>query len=421
MISIIISAIKIIVLLGFLIFIHEFGHFSIAKLCKVKVNEFAIGFGPIIFKKKGKETNYELRLIPLGGFVSMEGETGDSNDERAFNKVSIPKRIAIVAAGGLVNIFFALIVFFGLQVVKGNNVTTKVESTIPGFSAELAGIKQGDIIERINGKRVRTNSDVNKILEKINGEEMTVTINSNGTVREQKMIPTSKEYYATGMYLEGKDSTKIQGFAKKESIESQGLKIGDKILSVNGENVEDDSNKLSELLQRNSNEEEKSFTFVVRRIGKEVTVEVTPIKKKVYYIGIVWENAENNFSNNVYYAFVKTGDFAFSIVDNLKQLINGDVSTSDFMGPVGISRVVARTDGIESFIYMMALISLSLGFTNLLPFPPLDGGKIVLLIIEAIRRKPLRENIEIGIQMVGFGLMVVLSLYVTYHDILRII
>lgn len=108
MISFLISAIKIIFLLGFLIGIHETGHFLIAKLCKVRVNEFAIGFGPVIWKKQGKETKYELRLIPLGGFVNMEGEAEQSEKEGSFTKASIPRRIAIVAAGALVNIILQL-------------------------------------------------------------------------------------------------------------------------------------------------------------------------------------------------------------------------------------------------------------------------------------------------------------------------
>ena len=112
MISFILSAIKIIFLLGFLIFIHELGHFTVAKLCKVKVNEFAIGFGPAIWKKQGKQTKYALRLIPLGGFVSMEGEEERSEESGSFSKASIPKRIAIVAAGAIVNIIFAIIVYF---------------------------------------------------------------------------------------------------------------------------------------------------------------------------------------------------------------------------------------------------------------------------------------------------------------------
>ena len=115
MISFIIAALKIIFILGFLVFIHEGGHFLIAKLCKIKVNEFAIGFGPTIWKKQGKETKYALRLIPLGGFVNMEGEEERSDAEGSFSKSSIPKRIAVVAAGGLVNIIFALIVYFILM------------------------------------------------------------------------------------------------------------------------------------------------------------------------------------------------------------------------------------------------------------------------------------------------------------------
>ena len=115
MISFLIAAIKIIFILGFLVFIHEGGHFIAAKLCKIKVNEFAIGFGPTIWKKQGKETKYALRLIPLGGFVNMEGEEERSDAEGSFSKSSIPKRIAVVAAGGLVNIIFALIVYFILM------------------------------------------------------------------------------------------------------------------------------------------------------------------------------------------------------------------------------------------------------------------------------------------------------------------
>lgn len=113
--SVIITIIKIIIILGFLILIHEAGHFLVARLCKIKVNEFAIGFGPTIWKKQGKETKYALRLIPLGGFVNMEGEEERSDAEGSFSKSSIPKRIAVVAAGGLVNIIFALIVYFILM------------------------------------------------------------------------------------------------------------------------------------------------------------------------------------------------------------------------------------------------------------------------------------------------------------------
>ena len=141
MISFIISAIKIIFLLGFLIFIHEGGHFIVAKLCKVKVNQFSIGFGPEIYSKQGKETKYAIRLIPLGGFVSMEGEEEPSENKGAFNKASIPKRIAIVAAGAIVNILFGLLVYFILVAIMYSSLKTAISATANFSIALLDSVK----------------------------------------------------------------------------------------------------------------------------------------------------------------------------------------------------------------------------------------------------------------------------------------
>lgn len=251
MISFIVSAIKILVLLGFLIFIHEGGHFLVAKLCKVKVNEFAIGFGPIIWKKQGKETKYALRLIPLGGFVNMEGEEEESDDERSFTKASIPKRIAIVIAGATVNIIFAIIVYFILSIIFATQNPT-------------------------------------------------------------------------------------------------------------------------------------------------------------------------DFQNPIQFAFEKTGGFIGTTFEGLGRLFTGQIGLDQMMGPVGISEVVANTSGLFEFFNMMAIISLSLGITNLLPIPALDGGKILLLLIEAIRRKPLKQKTEITIQLLGFCFLIMLSILVTYKDITRL-
>lgn len=252
MFTFLISAIKIIFLLGFLILIHETGHFVVAKLCKVRVNEFAIGFGPTIWKKQGKETKYALRLIPLGGFISMEGEEELSDKEGSFSKASIPKRVAIVAAGAIVNIIFALIVYF--------------------------------------------------------------------------ILATSYNFQVT-----------------------------------------------------------------------------------------------NNWSSALTFAGEKTGTFITSTFEGLKQLFTGKSGLDQMMGPVGISEVVAKTNGMFEFINMIAIVSLSLGVTNLLPIPALDGGKILLLIIEAIRKKPLSQRIEINIQLLGFSFIIILALFVTWNDIARII
>ena len=130
MINFIVNALKIIFLLGFLIFIHEGGHFCVAKLCKIKVKEFAIGFGKIIWQKQGKETKYTIRLIPLGGFCSMEGEDEESEDERAFSKASVWKRMAIVFAGPIVNIVFGLIVYYILVASVGIQFMNPADVTI---------------------------------------------------------------------------------------------------------------------------------------------------------------------------------------------------------------------------------------------------------------------------------------------------
>lgn len=136
MLSFLIGTIKIVFILGFLVLIHEGGHFLVARLCKIRVLEFAIGFGPTIWKKQGKETKYALRLIPLGGFCNMEGEEERSESEGSFSKASIPKRIAVIVAGGVVNIIFAIIVFFILMSFVGNNASNYVEKIIPNTSAQ---------------------------------------------------------------------------------------------------------------------------------------------------------------------------------------------------------------------------------------------------------------------------------------------
>ncbi len=210
MISFFINAIKIIFLLGFLVLIHEGGHFIVAKLCKVRVNEFAIGFGPTIWKRQGKETKYALRLIPLGGFVSMEGEEERSEKIGSFSKASIPKRIAIVAAGGLVNILFGLIVYFTIVSINGNNISTTIESVQNIENAQVAQIQPGDKIIKINNKRVRNIQNIYKQINKSNGEEIQLTIDRNSehinlTVKPMKDENTNSYYIGVMLKQEEKN------------------------------------------------------------------------------------------------------------------------------------------------------------------------------------------------------------------------
>lgn len=340
MLNILLNIIKIAFLLGFLIFIHEGGHFLVAKLCKINVKEFAIGFGPVIWKKQGKKTKYVLRTIPLGGFVDLLGEEQAVDAEGSFSKASSLKKIAILLAGGMVNIIFGLAVYFILTTTMGNFATTTVDRTGENYAAQIAGIQPGDKITQINGKKIKRKNQIDKILEKNNGERINLTIERNNEKLEITLTPTFEENKNT---------------------------------------------------------------------------------KRKYYLGIIFKTCEKKFGSNIYYGFWDTVEFSVSIIDNVKQLFTGNVGVEELAGLVGISEVIVKTKNTSQFLYILALISLSLGVTNLLPIPPLDGGKILLVLIETIIRRPIKEKVNVAIQMTGFLLIMGLAVLVTYNDVLRII
>ena len=416
MVTIIISAIKIIFLLGILIIIHEAGHMIVAKKCKVKVREFSIGFGPLIWKKQGKETKYTIRLIPLGGFCSMEGEDERSENEGSFSKASIPKRLAIVFAGAAVNIIFGLLVYFILMSTTGNYISNEIESTIDGYVAQEIGLQAGDKIVEIEGKKVKSKYDLDEVTKNIKeNREISLKIERNGEIIEHKTELTEVSSKVTGLYLDEKG--KVITVEKGSVAEKQGIQANDKIVKINNEDVNEDITKIVEQIQQKGI---GTVLLTIERGNETLNIELTPDHEYSYYLGVNLKIAENTVINHIIYGAVETKEFSLSIIDNLKQLFTGKVGLDQMMGPVGISEAVASTTGIQDFVYLLALISLSLGVTNLLPIPALDGGKILILLIEAIRRKPLKQETEFNIQLLGFSFLIVLSLYVAYNDILRI-
>lgn len=378
------------------------------------------GFGPTIWKKTKGETKYALRLIPLGGFVSMEGEEERSQKQGSFSNASIPKRIAIVLAGGLVNIIFGLAIYFILVSSTGNYVSQTVEAVEENYGAMIAGIIPNDEIIKIDNKKIRNRNDVTEVLEKTKGKDIIITIKRNNELLNIKVSPTKISSKDTGIYLgtQGeKITTDIVAIYPDSPAEKSGLQVNDTILKIDGKDVENDPYKVVEYIKESKNDK---VLFTIRRNEEVKEIETTPNIVDNYFLGVQFKKAENNFVNNIYYGFWDTVDFSLSIVDNIKMLFTGKVTTDQLMGPVGISGVVASTTGITDFIYIIALISLSLGVTNLLPFPPLDGGKVVIYLIEAIRKKPIKENTEMTLQTLGFAVLIALSIYVTYNDIIRI-
>ncbi len=334
----IIGAIKVIFLLGFLVFIHEGGHFTVAKLCKVKVREFSIGFGPKIFSKQGTETKYSIRAIPFGGYVDMLGETEQVKEQGSFSEAKVWKRMAIVVAGAVVNIIFALVIYFALMSCSGVNRSTVVKQVMPEYMTEDTVLQAGDRITSINGEKIRIKSDMSHILQSSNGENLALQVERNGEKIDLEVTPISVEYG-----------------------------------NVTG-----------------------------------------------YILGIEVEQAEKNLTNNIYYGFWETVEFLSATKDGLIMLLTGNVQLNQMTGPVGISEMVVQTSGVYDFVYLLAVVSLSLGITNLLPIPALDGGRMVLLLVEAIRKKKIAEETELKIQTLGFTFLILLSLYVSFNDVVRL-
>ena len=345
----------------------------------------------------------------------MEGEEERSESDGSFSKATIPKRIAIVAAGAVVNIIFGLAVYFILMSTSNTYVTNEINTVINGYAAQEIGLEQNDKIIEIDGKKIKNKYDLNKAMEKNNGNNITLKIERQGEILEYNVKPTEIKTKSTGIYLD--ENCKILTIEKGSSAEKSGLQANDKIIEVNNQKIEGNYSKIAEIIQEKDADE---ILITVDRKGKEISFELKPNYLSSYYLGVNLKQSESKFINYIIYGGIETKNFAFSIIENIKTIFTGGVSIDQMMGPVGISEVVAKTNGFREFVYMLALISLSLGVTNLLPIPALDGGKILLLLIEAIRRKPLKEKTEINIQLIGFSILIALSLYITYNDILRI-
>ena len=359
----------------------------------------------------------------------MEGEDEASDKEGSFSKASIPKRIAIVVAGASINIIFAIVVYFILISTSGTFISNEINEVVDGYVAEEIGLQQGDKIIKINDEEIKSKYDLDNVMDKNNGEEINLKVDRNGEVLDFGVKPTEVKSKITGIYLD--EEAKIITMDKNSPAEKAGIENNDVILKINGEDINNSRDKAIEILNKEKqnvgsednnigNDENKEIEFVLKRGNTEVTVKLIPDTISTYYLGVNMKQAEDTFINRCINGAIETNQFVFSIFDNLKQLFTGNVGIDQMMGPVGISEVVAKTNGFREFFEMMALISLSLGVTNLLPIPALDGGKILILLIEAIRRRPLKQETEINIQLLGFAILIGIFLIVTYNDILRI-
>lgn len=332
-----------------IILIHEFGHFIVAKKCGVKVNEFAIGMGPALFKKQKGETLYAIRLFPIGGYCAMEGEDSDSSDERAFGRKSVPKKMAIVVAGIIMNLILGIILL---------------------------------------------------------------------------IIYTSMSAPIT--------STTVSKFEENARSHQTGLEVGDKIISINGMRIFTDM----DISYQFQNDEDAVFDMTVIRNGEKVKLEGVTFDsdEKSMHIDFFVKPVEANVGTVLSQSFRQAVTDARLIYISLGDLITGKYSIKDLSGPVGIVDVIgdvidSETDeekGIdwyalaEQMLSLGAFITINIGLFNLLPLPALDGGRLVFLIIEAIRKKPVPPEKEGMVHFIGLAALMLLMIVVTVSDITKI-
>lgn len=430
--------VAVIFVLAILIFIHELGHFAVAKYGGVGVEVFSLGFGPRIIGYKYGETDYRLSLIPFGGYVKMVGEAPDAEiteeqREKSFTFKKLPIRAAIVFAGPVMNLAFAailmpLIFIVGIQTPAFLDKPAQIAYMEAGQVADKAGIKVGDVITGFDGKKVEKWEDLYKLPKLNTGQTYEIEIERAKARHKIKITPdksTDSSISFAGVQPEIKPV--IGEVSEGSPAKEAGLKANDEIISISGA-------KLTHFAQieglLNKTKENESVAFVVLRGKSELTLNVTPkfntdLNKKIVGIGPKEESVTKSYGliDSIGMGAVFAYKMTAKLFVVIKGLIVGKYSLKTLGGPIQIAQEAGKAvkAGPTSFIMLLAFISLQLGIINLFPIPVLDGGLLFFFGIEAIKGSPLSEKFMTIAQQVGMALLLLLMVLVTYNDILRLI
>jgi regulator of sigma E protease len=418
---------------NFIVIIHELGHYIVAKLTDIKVIEFSLFLGPKLFSFKKGETEYSLRLFPILAYVKMEGEDERSDNARAFNKKPLSVRAAVIAAGPLANLFIAVIVLSIVFSVTG--YTTTVFSSIEVNSpAHDALIQSGDKIVKYDGKKVYQPMDLIQFLYVYKGRPAKVEIIRDGKTVETQINPLiikEQERHLFGFsvkQIEGDFSNVVGSVASNTPAEISGLKPEDRIIKLNNTEVSEKKD-IDNFMSSNKGEEVR---MTILRNNTEMIFDITPYAQKLpeqYYIGAEFEFKKDNMfgvlKQSLSYAYSTVRNVGYSLV----WLVTKRVSLNQMTGPVGIVSAIGEvveqgTTFLDKILYLlniMAFFSIAIGATNLIPFPALDGNKLFLILIEAIRKKPIPPEREALISTIGFVLLIILAIFTVYNDMLRLI
>ncbi len=451
-----------ILIFSLIIIIHELGHFLLAKKNGIFVKEFSIGMGPriitLVKSKKGYRliyflsgrdfetdsewkdiTKYSWKLLPIGGSCMMLGEDESLEDERAFNKKGVWARISVIFAGPLFNFILAFLLTIVVISINGYNTgysPATVKSVVNHSSAkDTANLKPGDIITNINGTDIDTGYEFETYLQThpLNGEKLRLTYTRDGGSKHNTFIIPTRAY-KLGFDYQSADSTGIviKVLSKNMPIEAAGFHIGDIILKINDNEIENE--KQMEMYFTENPLSKSPVLITYSRAGQvKKTVKITPALSKDYAPGfnIYTGRQKTNAFGLIKYSVVQVKYMIVTTVQSLGQLIRGRLGLNDMVGPVGVVNLIGnvynanKSDGLLNIFMSMAnmaiLLSANLGVMNLLPFPALDGGRLVFLFLEVYRKKPINQEKEGLIHIVGLVTLLVLMVVIMFNDVRRLI
>ncbi len=436
-----------VLLFELIIFIHEFGHFITAKKSGIKVNEFSLGMGPKIFSFGKGETKYSLRIFPIGGFCAMEGEDEESPEPRAFNNAKVWKRMIVVIAGAVMNIILGFVLMFVVVVQQDAYTSTEVQSFPATSFSSCTGLQSGDVIKEINGYGISTSMDFNypistAELKTVDGSTLEIYKEDCGNNLYNMAVSLVQD---KNNKLSDEQVSKVNELLSKSTNEIVKAKSKEDAFSVY-ENYYKEINdacgikdyKVEKIVEK---ETRKRYTadILVERNGEEKL-----LKNVQFFTYTTKDNSdpqvsidfyvkpiEKTFGSVISQTFKQTISTCKMIYASLGGLLTGKFGLKDMSGPIGIASAVTTVaseslssgfmSAVNSIIYVMMIITVNLGLFNMLPFPALDGGRFVFLIIEAIRGKSVPRKVEAIVNGIGMGLLILLMILITANDIFKLI
>jgi regulator of sigma E protease len=450
-----VSALALIVTLGVLITVHEFGHFWVARRLGVKVLRFSIGFGRPLWRRVGRDgVEYVIAVLPLGGYVKMlderEGEVAPDERQRAFNRQPVGSRIAIVLAGPAFNFLFAVLAYAFMFMVGIPGVKPLLDEPRPKSLAEAGDFRKGDLVMAVDGKATPTLGAVMLALvdRAMTGEEIKVEVldaDDRTRIRtldtrepQEGLADPAQVFERVGLVPWQPVLPAVIGQVMRDgAAERAGLRPGDRIVLADGKPIAD-WGQWREVIERHP---WPSFQRAhVEREGVEQSLELIPDTRedergqRVGFIGAVADMPEDlarNLRVVVRYgpldavgaAIGKTWDISLLTLRMLGRMLVGRASLDNLSGPLTIARFAgqAASAGLISFVSLLALVSISLGVLNLLPVPVLDGGHLLYYLIELIKGSPLSETVQHLGQQVGIAVLLLLMGLALFNDFSRII